>query len=314
MKRFFSRWLGVVCVLITLSFAHAAAPAAGKLTVTWFDMKVHGLAVALETPSGKVLLVDTGGRDTKQDYIAARDVVSPFLKARGHKEIAVMAVSHPHADHYGGAEWWLSNWPVKRFIDSGYEGRAQTDDYRKLRTLVKERGGEYRAVHAGERPLDFDKDLLIEVLSPPKAFLELQSDPQKITDHGLLNGNSLVLRVQHGENVFLFPGDAYGMGQRFVLTNWPPGKLRTTILSAPHHGFNTSPEFADATRPKVVIASCLADYPGSPIRSPAAQAEKMYSPVGAKVYATPWQGNVQVVSDGKTYTVTTERERKPEDK
>src|SRR5262245_8910452 len=103
-----------------------AQPARGKLTVTWFDMKVHGLAVALETPSGKVLLVDTGGRDAKSDYIAARDVVSPFLKDRGHKEISAMVISHPHADHYGGADWWLNNWPVKQMIDSGYEGRAQT--------------------------------------------------------------------------------------------------------------------------------------------------------------------------------------------
>ena len=299
----------ILFALLTTLSLHAAA--LGKLTVTWFDMKVHGLAVVMETPSGQVFLIDTGGRDEKAGYIAARDAVAPWMKVQRHKEIAGIAVSHPHADHYGGAEWWLTNWRVKQFVDSGYEGRAQTDDYRKLRVLAKKsRGAEYRTAHAGQK-LDWDKDLDIEVLSPPKEFLELQSDPKKISDHGLLNGNSLVLRVQHGANVFIFPGDAYGMGQRFILTNLPPDHLRATVVTAPHHGFNSGPEFVQASRPKVVIASCLADYPGSPIRSPADKTVEMYSPVGSQVYATCWNGNIQIVSDGKTFTVKTERERTP---
>lgn len=310
MKRFNVFAAGLFAVFLALT---AAAAPPGRLTVTWFDMKVHGLAVALETPSGQVFLVDAGGRDEKTGYIAARDAVAPHLKARGHTEIAGLAVSHPHADHYGGTEWWLTNWPVKRFVDSGYEGRAQTDDYRKLRALAKSRGAEYRTAHAGQK-LDWDKDLDIEVLAPPKEFLELQSDPKKISDHGLLNGNSLVLRVQHGANVFIFPGDAYGMGQRFILTNLPPGHLRATVVTAPHHGFNSSPEFVEASRPKIVIASCLADYPGSPIRSPADRTVAMYAPVGAQTYATCWHGNIQVVSDGTTFTVKTEREGKVEKK
>ncbi len=304
-------FIRVCCALVLFICYTASAADSGKLTVTWFDMKVHGLATLLETPEGKVYLIDTGGYDKKQDYNAARDAVAPVLKSKGYKKIDGIAVSHPHADHYGGLEWWLMNYPVKQVVDSGYEGRAQTDDYRRLRTLVKERGGEYLAVSAGQK-LVWDKELMVEVLSPPKELLELASDPTKISDHGLLNGNSLVLRVQHGENVFLFPGDAYGMGQRFMLTNTPPAKLRAKFVTAPHHGFNTSPEFAEGTHPEIVIASCLADYPGSPIRSPAAQAVKMYSSVGAKVYATAWHGTIQIVSDGKTIAVKTEREYVPQ--
>ena len=159
---------------------------------------------------------------------------------------------------------------------------------------------------AGVR-LAWDEQLEVEVLSPPRDFLELDSDPQKITEHGLLNGNSLVLRIRHGDNTFLFPGDAYGMGQRYMLTQTPSDKLSSTVVTAPHHGFNTSPEFAAATHPSIVVASCLADYPGSAIRSPADQAIKMYSPVGSKVYATCRHGRVQLVSDGKFYEVRTER-------
>ena len=277
----------------------------GKLTVTWLAMPIHGLAVVLESPAGHVIVIDAGGRDAKlNDYDAGRDAIAPYLRSRGHQQIKAIAISHPHGDHYGGAAWLLENYPVGEFVDSGYEGRGLSDDYRLVRKLAQAKST-YRRAQAGAR-LAWDNQLEVEILSPPTNFLELDSDPQKITEHGLLNGNSLVLRIRHGDHTFLFPGDAYGMGQRYMLTQTPSDKLLATVLTAPHHGFNSSPEFVAATRPSIVVASCLADYPGSNIRSPADQAIKMYSPVGATVYATCRHGRVQLVSDGKSYEVNTE--------
>jgi len=282
----------------------------GKLTVTWFEMKAHGLATLLETPSGKVYLIDTGADDQKQDYNTARDNVAPYLKAKGITKIDGIAISHPHGDHYGGLEWWLMNWPVKQLVDSGYKGRGLGNGYSKLRDLAKERGAEYLAVTAGQK-LEWDKDLSIEVLSPPKEFLETDSDPKATETSALVNGNSLVLRVQHGENVFLFPGDSYGMGQKYMMTNTPSAKLRATVVTAPHHGNSTDPNFAEATHPKFVVVSCLADYPQKPVRSPAALAAGIFGAYGAKTYATPWNGNVSITSDGKTVSVKTERDYTP---
>ena len=110
------------CSLLALFILSPAwLHAEGKLTVTWLAMPVHGLAVVLETPSGKAFLVDTGGVKEKPEpsYNAGRDTITPFLKARGYSEIAGIAISHPHADHYGGVEWLINNWPVKRYIDHG---------------------------------------------------------------------------------------------------------------------------------------------------------------------------------------------------
>lgn len=303
MKSLFRIFLAVVGLVASDAFAADA----GKLTVTWFEMKAHGLATLLETPSGKVYLIDTGADDKKQDYNTARDAVAPYLKARGITKIDGIAISHPHGDHFGGLEWWLMNWPVKQVVDSGYEGRGLGNSYRKLRELAKERGAEYLPATAGQK-LKWDKELSVEVLSPPKAFLETSSDPKVTEDSALVNGNSMVLRVQHGENVFLFPGDSYGMGQQYMMTNTPPAKLRATVVTAPHHGFSTDPRFADATHPEIVVVSCLPDYPQKPVRSPAALAASIYGVYGAKTYATPWHGNVSISSDGKSLSVKTERE------
>lgn len=303
MKSLF-RYLVVLCLLAT---SQLRAAESGKLTVTWFEMKAHGLATLLETPTGKVYLIDTGADDKKLEYNTARDNVAPYLKTKGYKQIDGIAISHPHGDHFGGLEWWLTNWPVKQLVDSGYAGRGLGNGYRRLRELAKEKGAEYLPLTAGQK-LNWDKDLSIEVLSPPKAFLETDSDPKKTEDSVLVNGNSMVLRVQHGENVFLFPGDSYGMGQHYMMTNTPPAKLRATVVTAPHHGFSTDPNFAEATHPKFVVVSCLPDYPQKPVRSPAALAEGIYGAYGAKTYATPWNGNISITSDGKSLSVKTERE------
>lgn len=286
----------------------------GKLTVTWLDMPVHGLAVVLEAPSGKAFLIDTGGFQQKadSDYSAGRDTIAPFLTTRGYKEIAAISISHPHADHYGGASCLLNNWKVGTFIDNGYEGRGQSPSYTQLRRMAEQRGAIYRVVHAGDK-LDWDPALSVEVLSPPAEFLSTDADPAKVSEHGLLNSNSIVLRVQHGKNVFLFPGDCYGGAfEEHLQKTVAPEKLATTVLTAPHHGFNPGVQFPKMTHPQIVVVSCLADYPSNANtpnpRSPGERATKVFGELGAKVYVTPWHGNVQVVSDGETVKVTTQRE------
>ena len=309
-----NRLRAIFCFLVFLStLTLLPAGENGKLTVTWLDMPVHGLAAVMETPSGKVVLIDTGGTGTKPDYNAGRDTIEPFLKSHGHSAIDAIIISHPHGDHYGGAGWLMQNMRAALFVDNGYEGRGQTLAYTRLRALAVERGGAHRAVHAGDT-LALDPALSIEVLSPPAAFLDPQSDPAKVSDHGLLNSNSVVLRVQHGKNVFIFPGDAYGGTFEKHLKTLPPEKLRATVLTAPHHGFNPGIDFPKLSSPKFVVASCVADYPSNAntpyTRSPGDNAIKVFGALGAEVFVTAFHGNITAVSDGEKVVVSKSHERK----
>lgn len=337
--------LFALLALFNLSLAAKSfAAGSGKLTVTWLDMPVHGLAVVLETPSGKVYLIDAGGtkpagKSGESEYNAGRDKISPFLKTRGYSEIAGISLSHPHGDHYGGAAWLLENWKVGAFVDNGYQGRGQTEAYLKVRATAQERagvylldraaiataeslrttaqkhGGYYRAVHAGDH-LDWDPALTVDVLSPPADFISTKTDPAKISEHGLLNSNSIVLRVQHGKNVFLFPGDCYGGAfEQHLKATVAPEHLKSTVLTAPHHGFNPGTNFPKWVQAQIVVASCLADYPSNANtpnpRSPGARATEVFGALGAKVFVTAWHGDVQVVSDGETVKASSEREAAP---
>lgn len=304
--------LFTTCCLLLSTWSRGAD---GRLTVTWLAMPVHGLAAVVETPSGKVFLVDTGGvkQGSGEDYNAGRDAITPFLKSHGHQNIAGIVISHPHGDHYGGAEWLLNNWVVKQYIDHGYEGRGQTLAYTRLRGLAVQRGGEHKAVHHGD-VLDWDPALKVEVLSPPKAFLDPHSDPAKVSDHGLLNSNSIVLRVQHGKNVFLFPGDSYGgTFEKHMKASVPPEMIKATVLTANHHGFNPGFDFPKMVMPRFVVASCVADYPsnaGTPYtRSPGDKATEVYGALGAQVFVTAFHGNVTAVSDGERVVMSKDHER-----
>ncbi len=303
-------WLLALAVLLTGPASEAAEPASGSgnLVVTFVGLSRHGTAVVLQAPGGATFLIDTGpGNDA---YDAGRDTIGPLLKSLGVKEIEAIVLSHPHADHHGGARWLIEHLPVRQLIDNGYEGRGQSDAYRALRRLAKERGGAYQAVHAGD-VLDWGPALRVEVLSPPREFLLQDADPAAVSEHSVLNNNSLILRIQHGENVFLFPGDAYGSEGSYLLKHWPPEKLRARVLSAPHHGFNATPGYAAVIRPEVVIASCLSHYDNSEVASPGDKAARIFTPVGAKVYSTAIHGSVRVTSDGKTITVHPDRDQPP---
>jgi competence protein ComEC len=175
-----------------------------------------------------------------------------------------------------------------------------------VREEFKARGALLTA-KAGEA-LDLDPDLKIEVIAPPKTYFndpKINSRQKNDTpSHFLVNANSLALRIQFGDIVFLLPGDIQTEDIEASLMPFvDPAKLKCHILVAPGHGIHPiPPAFGEATHPEVSIASVFPRYARG-IKSTAA-----LKALGAKPYITGLHGTVQVVTDGKTYQVTTERD------
>jgi competence protein ComEC len=276
--------------------------AQGEFTVTVLDFKTHGLAAVLKTPGGKTWLVDTALRPT-EDYFAASDVIGPFLERAGVKALDGIVISHPHGDHFGGLPFFVGKYPIGKLIDGGYEeiGGAELETYRKIRARYVAGGGNSVFVKTGDR-LQLDPDLEAEILWPPPGLH--RPDPTR-TDGALYNGNSVVLRVRHGANVFLFPGDNHGIAGLAKFMD--PEKLKCDLLVAPHHGLNSNAVMASATKPKFVIVSSLKEYQKPEIH-PYELTKEAFEPVGSTVYATWVHGDITAVSDGKTIRVTTARQ------
>lgn len=283
--------------------ANAESPAEGqRFSVTVLNLQNHGLAVLLETPGGKHFLLDAGGGGD------GKNVVKPFLEAKGIKRLEGLLVSHPHGDHQGGVPTILENFQVDTYLLSPVDRiappelkNAEAEFSLQLRKMAAERGAKIEELWAG-KVLDWDPALEVEVLWPPE---KLHLPPRIIP--GDYKPHSIVLRVQHGQNVFLFPGDLSG-GSAEILTSQQPEKIRADFLLVPHHGFFGSKKFAEAVQAQVAVAACIVDHADHPTRNvPGIQAVNLFAPVGTGVYVTAWHGMVRAESDGQKISITTER-------
>lgn len=287
-----------------------------------------GLAIVMRTPSGKTWLYDTGTAHPERlssdgwqaNMNAGRDVVAPELKKHGINTIDGIFISHAHYDHFGGLLWLMKHFEIKKLIDCGYEfhsdnaddyrgtNKEELDHYTRVREDFKKRGA-YQMAMAGEM-LTLDPDLKIEVIAPPKTyFVDPKIDTRQKNDsssHFLVNANSLSLRIQFRDIVFYLPGDIQTEDIEASLMPFvDPAKLKCHILVAPGHGIHPLPKaFAEAIRPEVSIASVFPRYART------IASTKTLKAMGTKTYITGLHGDVQVVTDGEVYQVTTEREDK----
>lgn len=293
----------LLCLVLLLA-SNVGLFARGEFTVTVLDFKTHGLAAVLRTPGGKIWLVDTG-QGPKGEYSAARDAVAPFLERAGVKALDGIVISHPHADHYGGLPFLMEKYKIGQLVDGGYKEMSggEIEGYRKIRARYVDGGGKSVFVKTGDK-LEIDPELEAEILWPPPGLMRSTSASKDVEPYNY-NGNSVVLRVRHGSNVFLFPGDNHGIAGVAKLV--APEKIQCDLLVVPHHGLNSNATMAAATKPKFAIVSSLEQY-DTPAIHPFELTKEAFEPVGAKVYATWAHGDITAVSDGKTIRITTARQ------
>ncbi|MEM7495289.1 MAG: DNA internalization-related competence protein ComEC/Rec2 [Myxococcota bacterium] len=204
----------------------------------------QGDSTVFELPSGQVMLVDGGGSPYAA-YDPGERMVVPFLARRGIKHIDVMVVTHPDGDHILGLMAVLQQVSVGEIWHSGFPEDQPL--MAQLLRLARERGV----------PVRVAKELLgshcfgatrVDVLAPHP-----QGQGELLYDELSKNENSLVLRVSHGPDSALWPGDVEAWGEHLLLRDGCD--LRSTLLKAGHHGSRTSstPEFIRAVRARHVI-------------------------------------------------------------
>ena len=172
---------------------------------------------------------------------AGSRVVVPFLHGRGARTVELLAISHPHLDHYGGTAAVFEALRVRRVFDPGVP--EPSSSYLAFLERLQEEGASWHAPRAGDR-LRID-DVELEILWP---------DGPAGSD---ANESSLSFRLTVGGFRYVNTGDAGVDVERDILEHLAPRRPEADLLKLGHHGSRTSSSVAwlEATRPDIAVIS-----------------------------------------------------------
>ena len=257
------RFLDVVVASTT-----PAADTSRWLEVHFVDVG-QGDAIWIRTPDddapnngrfdGRSIVID-GGPDRTDEKNAIYRYMSGVVPAG--TPIDAMIITHPHDDHYPGAQGLLAHYPVRHIYDSGFpKTGAKWDSFMDAVRVAQSKGAQLHRGRASFGTIDWGAELGVEVLH---AWPGAADDDDLGSGSNLENNASVVLKLTYGPHSFLFMGDAEGK-ERADSPDTPqfaearllqdPAKLKATVLKIAHHGSETSSTlpFIAAVDPDYVV-------------------------------------------------------------
>lgn len=254
-------------------------PVEGQVQVHVIDVG-QGDAVLVTTPEGN-MLIDAG--DNVEKYEQA---LKNYLDKLGIKTLDYFVLTHPHADHIGGADMIFKNYTVKTVIMP--DKAATSKVYEAVLDGIEQSGADLMLAEPGQT---FSLGgLNCKILAPLKNYSDA-------------NDVSVVMRATFGEVSMMFTGDAEGNAEgeseKDIVAKYPASELQCDFLKVGHHGSDTStsPAFLKAVSPEIAAISVgTGNKYGHPVQSTL----DALSAAGVTTYRTDLSGSLVFVCDGKT--------------
>ncbi len=272
--------------LVVAVWAPVAARGPGKLEIHVIDVG-QGDAIALRTPRGRWVIVDAGR--TWQGGDAGRRAVIPYIRRLGG-QVALFVLSHPDADHVGGAPSVIDALRPSLWWDPGFVHGSGV--YRDALAVAEQRGVTWQRVVAGDS-LSLD-GVMLRVLGPDSAWMANEDNP---------NDASVILMVQHGQVRALLTGDAEVAQEAWLVERYG-ADLKASILKVGHHGSKTSSTNAllDAVQPQIALISVGA---GNTYGHPSPSVMDALRERQVDILRTDRDGAIVIRSDGRTLELET---------
>ncbi len=224
---------------------------------------------------GEAMLIDAGDNDKGT-------AVQLYLTRHNVDSLKYVIGTHPDADHIGGLDVILYKFDCETILMP--DRSSDTETYRDVVNAMEQKG-------------------YTNTLPVVGNTYELGASSFTIVgpseEYGDSNDCSVAIVLRHGDNSFLFTGDAETEAEKDILD--AGADIDVTVYKAGHHGSSTSSdmEFLKAITPECAVISC---GEGNSYGHPHAETLNNLRTMGVEVYRTDEQGTIIVSSDGKNLT------------
>jgi len=258
----------------------------GRLHLVFCDVG-QGDAILVTDPKGNQILID-GGPDSS--VLSCLSGNMPFWD----RTLEMVVSTHPEKDHFGGLIEVLKRYQVKKVLHTSAVNKGE--DFEAFRKEVESPRISKIVAKRGQR-IQFGSGLRAEVFWPPDGNF-----PYGVSSS--LNEESVVLKIAFGNFCAVLAGDVDSNVEQTLLSLG--GISNCPVLKFPHHGSATgvSDVFLKTLAPKTAVISVGEN---NKFGHPTNEALTSLSKVGAKIFRTDKNGEVEVLTDGKSYKVETER-------
>nr|WP_207758175.1 ComEC/Rec2 family competence protein [Clostridium sardiniense] len=248
------------------------------------DILVHYINVGqgdseLIQVNGKNMLIDAGPRANEKDIIS-------YLDKLKIKKLDYVIATHPHEDHIGNMDDIINKYEIGKFYAPKVENTTKT--FENMVKALKKKNLKINVIKEGTDTIDLGKNTKVSVYSPKADGYGKNTS---------LNDYSPIIKVEYGNNSFLFTGDAEKTEENYVLEKGY--NLKADVLKLGHHGSSTSTteQFLKAVNPSIGIISCGVD---NTYGHPHKETLKKLNKYKVKIYRTDKDGDIVLESNGTT--------------
>ncbi len=258
----FCGWLSVIfnnanwaLAKLVLVLVHAFAQVPGGHFYTerpHWPSGAHAEVTVLDLGKGGTAHLRTRGNDWLLDCGSQRafeHTVRGYLHFRGIDRLDGFLISHGDAAHIGGAQALLHDFQPRLIVDNGAPDRSPV--HRALTSALVATFPNRTVAVTGDE-LKCSRDVTARILFPPAGFKAKAADDQTLVIQLLIEGKPRIL----------FTFDSGTATEHALLAHHIDLHADVLVKGKNRTGVSGSPEFLDAVRPQIIVATSR-DFPNS---------------------------------------------------
>ena len=242
-----------------------------NLKVTYLDVG-QADSILIEE-NNEYMLIDAGNNEDGPKLVN-------YFKSLGIEKFEYVIGTHAHEDHIGGMDDIIKNFSIGTFYMP--EVLTTTKTFEDILDALEEKQVAFNSP-------EIDKSFTFANTTIETLYIDNNSKD--------LNDSSIVLRLKHVTNTFLFTGDASTKVEKKLLDK----NIQSDVLKLGHHGssYSTSKAFLDKVNPTYAIISVGEN---NTYKHPQDEIIKRLENKNIKIYRTDESGSIVAESNGSIIT------------